>query len=101
MSTRPWSQAAIRRYAAPTHPGRILNDRRPPVPVNFRGNGRTTTYDKLTPAERRRFDAQYAAWRAACDLIRAAEANTWLGVTVPYEPIWAWYTARREWRNYR
>lgn len=51
----------------------FLLERRAPVLVNVNGSGPTLMRDQLGQADRVRFDAQMAAWTAACDLAREAD----------------------------
>jgi hypothetical protein len=102
MDRPPW----WRRYSSDPV-GRLTLDFRKPVPVNTLGHGTSTTYDKLTEEQKRRFDAQFAAWRAACDLAEVHTDSAAYGIPVPdgssgtHNPIDAWLTARRAWERFR
>lgn len=86
----------------PTNPAKVFTiDRRAPIPVNAFGHGRKTTYDRLTESEQRKFDAQFAAWRAACVLADTPGETDRFGTQVHNEPIEAWLTARKAWERYR
>lgn len=91
-----------RAYRMPTNPSMILRERRPRMLANRRGEtGPVLFVDQLDPRQRRRFDAQMAAFLAAEELVRITTLVAKYGMEVDHDAYVAWDLARYDWERAR